>query len=38
MQCGVAEMKDCVEKTGGAIVQTDTFSNIIFKVLPSKSL
>ncbi|KAJ1490827.1 protein transporter SEC23 [Baffinella frigidus] len=30
-QCGVAEMKDCVEKTGGAIVQTDTFSNIIFK-------
>ena len=30
-QCGVAEMKACVEKTGGAIVQTDTFSNIVFK-------
>lgn len=30
-QCGVAEMKACVEKTGGAIVQTDTFTNVIFK-------
>ena len=24
-------MKSCVEKTGGAIVQTDTFTNVIFK-------
>jgi len=30
-QCGVAEMKACVEKTGGVIVQTDTFTNVIFK-------
>jgi protein transport protein SEC23 len=30
-QCGVAEMKACVEKTGGNIVQTDTFSNVVFK-------
>ncbi|EKX47073.1 secretory protein 23A [Guillardia theta CCMP2712] len=30
-QCGVHEMKACVEKTGGSIVQTDTFSNVIFK-------
>eukprot|EP00802_Teleaulax_amphioxeia_P005219 Tamp_05223.p1 GENE.Tamp_05223~~Tamp_05223.p1 ORF type:complete len:560 (+),score=150.25 Tamp_05223:448-2127(+) len=30
-QCGVAEMKACVEKTGGTIVQTDTFSNVVFK-------
>jgi hypothetical protein len=30
-QCGVYEMKLCVERTGGSLVQTDTFTNVIFK-------
>mmetsp|Transcript_41917 Transcript_41917/g.98450 ORF Transcript_41917/g.98450 Transcript_41917/m.98450 type:complete len:753 (+) Transcript_41917:58-2316(+) len=30
-QCGVAELKSCVEHTGGSLVLTDSFTNSIFK-------
>eukprot|EP00294_Goniomonas_avonlea_P013357 CAMPEP_0114556282 /NCGR_PEP_ID=MMETSP0114-20121206/9212_1 /TAXON_ID=31324 /ORGANISM="Goniomonas sp, Strain m" /LENGTH=677 /DNA_ID=CAMNT_0001741489 /DNA_START=307 /DNA_END=2340 /DNA_ORIENTATION=+ len=30
-QCGVLEIKACVEKTGGVLVLTDSFTNAIFK-------
>jgi protein transport protein SEC23 len=30
-QVGLSEMKACIEHTGGYVVQTDTFTNPIFK-------
>mmetsp|Transcript_10397 Transcript_10397/g.29602 ORF Transcript_10397/g.29602 Transcript_10397/m.29602 type:complete len:756 (+) Transcript_10397:156-2423(+) len=30
-QVGLAEMKTAVERTGGMVVQTDTFTNVVFK-------
>ena len=31
LQVGLSEMKACIEHTGGYVVQTDTFTNPIFK-------